>query len=86
MLPRHSLAAAALLSCASALSTTLTSTPKQRLRTRLQPTRDALLVDPATKQPLTVKAQYFNGVVKRTYQSPTETYGARFGFVDLAGT
>jgi SAM-dependent methyltransferase len=83
-MPRHSLAAAALLSCAGALSTTLTSTPKQRLRTRLQPSKDALLVDPTTKQPMTVKAQYFNGVVKRTYQSPTATYGQRFSFVDLA--
>ena len=77
-------AAAALLATAGALTTTTTSSPKQRLRNRLQPAKDELLCDPATKQPLAVKAQYFNGVTKKTYQSPTATYGTRFGFVDLA--
>ena len=49
-----------------------------------QPSTDKLLCDPATKEPLAVKAQYFNGVTKKTYSSPTATYGTRFGFVDLA--
>ena len=81
MIPSHSLAAAAILATASALTTT---TPKQRLRSRLQPSKDELLCDPQSKEPLAVKAQYFNGVTKKTYQSPTATYGTRFGFVDLA--
>ena len=81
MMTRHRLAAAALLATASALTTT---TPKQRLRSRLQPSKDELLCDPQSKEPLAVKAQYFNGVTKKTYSSPTATYGTRFGFVDLA--
>ena len=76
------LVAAALVTTTLALTTT--TTPKQRLRSRLQPSQDKLLCDPATKEPLAVKAQYFNGVTKKTYQSPTATYGTRFGFVDLA--
>ena len=74
--------AAWLVATAAALTTT--SSPKQRLRSRLQPSQDKLLCDPATKEPLAVKAQYFNGVTKKTYSSPTATYGTRFGFVDLA--
>ena len=82
-MPHYRLAAAAAL-LATARALTTTSSPKQRLRSRLQPSQDKLLCDPATKEPLAVKAQYFNGVTKKTYQSPTATYGTRFGFVDLA--
>ena len=68
-MPCYRLAAvSALLATTGALTTT--TTPKQRLRSRLQPSQDELLCDPATKEPLAVKAQYFNGVTKKTYSWP----------------
>ena len=57
---------------------------KAELRSRLQPSQDKLLCDPATKGALSRQGPILQRRHKKAYPSPTATYGTRFGFVDLA--
>ena len=81
-MPSYTLAAALLVATAAALTTT-TSSQAEAPHQAPALTGQAYVTQPP-KEPLAVKAQYFNGVTKKTYSSPTATYGTRFGFVDLA--